>query len=138
MVELVQRAIEHHGIEDRTRGGGMLVGVSAVSVYGFAGRSRSKEPSELVFRVEREGLTAKVHQRVNGGLEVTAPSASSSGLPEGRDSGPDRVGPEGLGVVALGSHGAGQRAARVLAGVDAVEHVAEVVARGPAQLRARV
>jgi hypothetical protein len=42
----------------------MLIGVTATTVYGFAGR-RSAEPSELVFEVPREGLTAKVHQRVN-------------------------------------------------------------------------
>jgi hypothetical protein len=34
-------------------------------VYGFAGRSRSKEPTELVFQVPRERIEAKVHQRVN-------------------------------------------------------------------------
>ena len=44
--------------------GWMLIGVTATTVYGFAGR-RSAEPSELVFEVPREGLTAKVHQRVN-------------------------------------------------------------------------
>ena len=43
----------------------MLVGVSATNVYGFAGRSRRAEPSDLVFQVPREGLTVKVHQRVN-------------------------------------------------------------------------
>jgi hypothetical protein len=45
--------------------GFMLIGVSESTVYGFAGRSRSKEPTDLVFQVPREGLTAKVHQRVN-------------------------------------------------------------------------
>jgi hypothetical protein len=43
----------------------MLVGVSETTVYGFAGKSRHKEPHQLVFRVAREGLTVKVHQRVN-------------------------------------------------------------------------
>jgi hypothetical protein len=43
----------------------MLIGVSEKAVYGFAGRSRSKEPSELAFQVPREGLTVKVHQRAN-------------------------------------------------------------------------
>jgi hypothetical protein len=43
----------------------MLIGVTATTVYGFAGRSRSKVPSDLAFEVPREGLTAKVHQRVN-------------------------------------------------------------------------
>ena len=42
----------------------MLVGVTSSTVYGFAGR-RSAEPTELAFEVPREGLTAKVHQRVN-------------------------------------------------------------------------
>jgi hypothetical protein len=43
----------------------MLVGVSATSVYGFAAPTRHDEPTALVFRLPREGLTAKVHQRVN-------------------------------------------------------------------------
>jgi hypothetical protein len=43
----------------------MLVGVSESTVYGFKSRSRHKEPHDLVFRVPRAGLTAKVHQRVN-------------------------------------------------------------------------
>ena len=43
----------------------MLVGVSDSTVYGFAGRSRRKEPTEFVFKLPRAGLTAKVHQRVN-------------------------------------------------------------------------
>ncbi len=42
----------------------MLVGVTASTVYGFAGR-RNAEPTQLAFEVAREGLTAKVHQRVN-------------------------------------------------------------------------
>ncbi len=45
--------------------GFMLVGVTATTVYGFAGRSRRKEPTDLVFEVPRANLTAKVHQRVN-------------------------------------------------------------------------
>ena len=45
--------------------GFMLVGVSATTVYGFAGRSRRKEPTDLVFKVPRESLEIKVHQRVN-------------------------------------------------------------------------
>ena len=44
--------------------GWMLIGVTATTVYGFAGR-RNAEPTELVFEVPREGVTAKVHQRVN-------------------------------------------------------------------------
>jgi hypothetical protein len=43
----------------------MQIGVSDQAVYGFAGRSRSKEPDELVFQVPRAGLTAKVHERAN-------------------------------------------------------------------------
>jgi hypothetical protein len=39
----------------------MLVGVTAATVYGFAGRSRSEVPTELVFEVPRAGLTANVH-----------------------------------------------------------------------------
>jgi hypothetical protein len=42
----------------------MLVGVSANTVYGFAAKSRRKVTG-LVFKVDRTGLTAKVHQRVN-------------------------------------------------------------------------
>jgi hypothetical protein len=42
----------------------MLVGVSANTVYGFAAKSRRKVTG-LVFKVDRAGLTAKVHQRVN-------------------------------------------------------------------------
>jgi hypothetical protein len=41
----------------------MVVGVSQTMVYGFAG-SRA-HPRALAFRVPREGLEAKVHQRVN-------------------------------------------------------------------------
>jgi len=43
----------------------MLVAVSPDAVYGFASHSRNKEPSSLVFQVPRDGLKAKVHQRVN-------------------------------------------------------------------------
>ena len=43
----------------------MLVGVTANAVYGFAGRSRSKPPTELVFEVDRSDLEAKVHQRAD-------------------------------------------------------------------------
>lgn len=43
----------------------MLVGVTADTVYGFEGGSRSKEPGAMVFKVERPGLEVKVHQRVN-------------------------------------------------------------------------
>jgi hypothetical protein len=44
--------------------GYMLVAVTDTEVYGFAGR-RNAEPTQLVFEVAREGLDAKVHQRVN-------------------------------------------------------------------------
>jgi hypothetical protein len=43
----------------------MLVGVTATTVYGFAGRSRHAVPTDLAFQVPRAGLTARVHQRVN-------------------------------------------------------------------------
>jgi hypothetical protein len=43
----------------------MLVGVSATTVYGFAGRSRREEPTDLAFQVPRAGLAVKVHPRVN-------------------------------------------------------------------------
>jgi hypothetical protein len=43
----------------------MLVAVSPDAVYGFASASRDKEPTSLVFQVPRDGLQAKVHQRVN-------------------------------------------------------------------------
>jgi hypothetical protein len=45
--------------------GNMLVGVSAATVFGFAARTRSKPPTDLVFKVPRAGLTVRVHQRVN-------------------------------------------------------------------------
>jgi hypothetical protein len=41
----------------------MVVGVSDTMVYGFAGNRA--HPKALAFRVPREGLEAKVHQRVN-------------------------------------------------------------------------
>src|SRR5688500_8320124 len=41
----------------------MVVGVSNTMVYGFAGNRA--HPKALAFRVPREGLEAKVHQRVN-------------------------------------------------------------------------
>jgi hypothetical protein len=45
--------------------GYMLLAVTDTTVYGFAGRSRRAEPTDLVFEVPRAGLTTKVHQRVN-------------------------------------------------------------------------
>ena len=41
----------------------MVIGVSETTVYGFA--RRRTHPKALAFRVPREGLEAKVHQRVN-------------------------------------------------------------------------
>ena len=46
------------GLPDR-----MVVGVSQTTVYGFAGNRA--HPKALAFQVAREGLEAKVHQRVN-------------------------------------------------------------------------
>jgi hypothetical protein len=43
----------------------MLVGVSATTVYGFAAATRHSEPTSLVFRIPRAGLTVKVRQRLN-------------------------------------------------------------------------
>jgi hypothetical protein len=56
----------------------MLVGVTADSVYGFDGRSRSKTPGAMVFKAERAGLEVKVHQRVNVRvLELIHPESGS-------------------------------------------------------------
>jgi hypothetical protein len=41
----------------------MVVGVSQTTIYGFAGNRA--HPKALVFRLPREGVEAKVHQRVN-------------------------------------------------------------------------
>ena len=43
--------------------GRMVVGVSATTVYGFAGNRA--HPKALAFQLPRDGLEAKVHQRVN-------------------------------------------------------------------------
>ena len=43
----------------------MLVAVSQERVYGFAVRHRDSPPSGLVFRVDRDAIEVKVHQRVN-------------------------------------------------------------------------
>lgn len=56
----------------------MLVGVSATTVYGFAGRSRRQVPTELAFQVPRAGLDAKVHQRVNVRILELIDEASGS------------------------------------------------------------
>jgi hypothetical protein len=56
----------------------MLVGVTATTVYGFAGRSRRAEPTVLAFRVPRAGLTVKVHERVNVRVLELSDEASGS------------------------------------------------------------
>jgi hypothetical protein len=57
----------------------MLVGVTATTVYGFAGRSRREVPAELAFQVPRAGLRAQVHQRVNVRvLELTDEASGST------------------------------------------------------------
>jgi hypothetical protein len=43
--------------------GRMVVGVSETTIYGFAGNRA--HPKDLVFRVRRDGVQAKVHQRIN-------------------------------------------------------------------------
>lgn len=43
----------------------MLVGTSPSTVYGFAATTRHEEPTTLVFRVPRDHLQVRVHQRVN-------------------------------------------------------------------------
>jgi hypothetical protein len=58
----------------------MLVGVTATTVYGFAGRSRRAVPTELVFQVPRAGLEAKVHQRVNVRVLELIDEASGSAI----------------------------------------------------------
>jgi hypothetical protein len=56
----------------------MLVGVTADAVYGFEGRSRSKEPGAMVFKADRAGLEVKMHQRVNVRvLELIHPESGS-------------------------------------------------------------
>ena len=56
----------------------MLLGVTADGVYGFEGRSRSKEPGAMIFKVARAGLEVKVHQRVNVRvLELIHPESNS-------------------------------------------------------------
>jgi hypothetical protein len=54
----------------------MVVGASQTMVYGFAGNRA--HPKALAFRVPREGLEAKVHQRVNVRvLELVEPESGS-------------------------------------------------------------
>jgi hypothetical protein len=56
----------------------LLVGVSDDNVYGFAGRSRSREPGALVFSVPRSGLSVSVRPRVNVRVLVLATPDGSS------------------------------------------------------------
>jgi hypothetical protein len=60
-------SLEGMRVSDEASGlpGTMLVGVSATTVYGFAAPTRHSEPRALAFQVPRDGLTAKVHQRMN-------------------------------------------------------------------------
>jgi hypothetical protein len=58
----------------------MLVGVTATTVYGFAGRSRHAVPTELVFEVPRSRLEAKVHKRVNVRVLELIDEASGSAI----------------------------------------------------------
>ena len=43
----------------------MLVGISPTTVYGLATKNRLREPYGIAFRVPRNQLQVKVHQRVN-------------------------------------------------------------------------
>jgi hypothetical protein len=56
----------------------MLVGVSATTVYGFAAATRHSEPTALVFKVPRAGLTVEVHQRLNVRILELIDNASGS------------------------------------------------------------
>jgi hypothetical protein len=58
--------------------GNILVGVSAATVFGFASRTRSKPPTDLIFQVPRSSLTVKVHQRVNVRILELEDAASGS------------------------------------------------------------
>ena len=55
----------------------MLVGVSDATVYGLAAHSR-RHAGALVFRVAREGLDVKVHERVNVRVLELIDSATGS------------------------------------------------------------
>ena len=57
----------------------MLVGVTATHVYGFDAAHRSSPAGALVFRVSRDRIEVKVHQRVNVRiLELVDSSTGSS------------------------------------------------------------
>ncbi len=45
--------------------GMLLIGVTGKHVYGFDSKTRHDPPGPLVFRVARDALEVKVHQRVN-------------------------------------------------------------------------
>jgi hypothetical protein len=80
----------------------MFVGVSASHVYGFdTVRDHGREPTDLIFRLPREQLETKVHQRVNVRvLElIDTPSGSRVEL-EGA-----RMGPMHPGAVIDALHG---------------------------------
>jgi hypothetical protein len=62
----------------------MIVAVSASHVYGLAATTRHSEPSGIVFRMPRKGLTMQVHQRVNVRILELVDEASGSRIePEG-------------------------------------------------------
>ena len=62
----------------------MLVGVTATHVYGFDAAHRSSPAGALVFRVSRDRIEVKVHQRVNVRiLELVDSSTGSSVQLEG-------------------------------------------------------
>jgi hypothetical protein len=59
-----------------------FVGVSATRVYGF-GSERAKggrEPTDIVFAVDREGLEVKVHQRFNVRVRELIESRSGAAI----------------------------------------------------------
>jgi hypothetical protein len=56
----------------------MLIGVSATKVYGFGARSRRDTSTQLLFALERAGLTVKVSARVNVRILELIHSASGS------------------------------------------------------------
>ncbi|HEU0023713.1 MAG TPA: hypothetical protein VFQ12_03740 [Thermoleophilaceae bacterium] len=59
----------------------MLVGVSATTVYGFdTHREHEREPTTLIFRLERDGLDVRVHQRVNVRVLELIDEASGSAV----------------------------------------------------------
>jgi hypothetical protein len=57
----------------------MLVGVSDSHVFGFSARGR-RVAENLVFRVDRDALTVKVHQRVNVRILELIDTASGANI----------------------------------------------------------